>query len=153
MKCEWKKWYIQIWSSRLVRYGGSIIGLGKSAMAFAFWPFLVIRSDLRNSESIPELTNHEKIHLRQQLELLVIGAEILYLLEFIYARLFLKLPKKEAYYYVSLEQEAHINAPNLNYLQKRKLWALFPYLFSKKEISRDQNGVLVFKDKTTITHS
>jgi hypothetical protein len=97
---------------------------------------------------LDELINHEKIHLRQQLEMLIIFAEILYIAEFLYARLILKLPKKEAYYFISLEQEAHINAPNKSYLKNRKFWALVPYLLHKKHIRRNTDGALVISEKT-----
>ena len=145
---EWKRWYIHIWSNRLVRYGGMFVGLGKEAYGFGFWPFLVVRSNLKNAPVLEELINHEKIHLRQQLEMLILFAEILYIVEFLYGRYILKLSKKEAYYFISLEQEAHINAPNQNYLKNRKLFALIPYLFNKRKIYRDVSGSLVVVEKT-----
>lgn len=140
---EFKKWYIHIWSNRLVRIGGRFVGLGKEGMAFGFWPFLVVRKNLQNDPVLKELINHEKIHLVQQLELGIIFAPLMYVGEYLYARYILKLSQRASYYFISLEQEAHINAPNLLYLQKRKMWSVFYYMRHKKNLQRDTQGVLV----------
>lgn len=149
---EWKKWYIQVWSNTLVKYAGSLIGLGHDALAFAFWPFLVVRKDFKKNIH-EELINHEKIHLRQQLEFLIVGAEILYILEYVYARYILKLPKKEAYYFISLEQEAHMNAENLNYLKERPYGKVLKYMKNKKKLSRGENGELIVEEYKKPMHS
>ncbi len=146
MKVEFRKFYILIWSDRLVRIVGSWIGLGKEAYAFAFWPILGIRKSLQHHPVIPELINHEKIHLRQQIELLHIFALLLYIFEFLYARLILRLKKKDAYYWTAAEQEAHRNAMNLNYLKKRKPYAILRYIKDKKKLSRGPVGELIILD-------
>lgn len=142
---EFKKWYIHIWSNNLVRIGGQFVGLGKDALAFGFWPLLVVKKDLQQNTILPELINHEKIHLVQQIELGIIFAQLLYITEYLYARFVLRLSQRKAYYFISLEQEAHINAPNLIYLKKRKLWTIFYYIFHKKDLSRDTEGTLVIR--------
>ena len=53
----------------------------KNFRAFTFYPFIFIKNkeDLTNKM----LINHEKIHLKQQIELLIIFFFIIYFLEFI----------------------------------------------------------------------
>lgn len=88
------------------------------------FPFILIQNpkDLDNKT----LINHEKIHLRQQVELLIIFFYILYVGEFLLWYLILKNPYK-AYRSISFEQEAYDNEENLNYLRKRKLWSFRKY--------------------------
>ncbi len=115
-------------------------------MAITFWPFIVIRPDLKNNPVFPELLTHETIHIRQQLELLLLGAWILYGVEYFYARHIKKLDKRQAYYYSALEQEAHRNAMNPDYLKQRKPYAVLRYITDKKLLSRTSAGDLVEKD-------
>ncbi|MFD1315554.1 hypothetical protein ACFQ39_08010 [Namhaeicola litoreus] len=70
--------------------------------------------------------NHEKIHLKQQVEMLWLFYFIWYLLEFLFHfmkyRNFLK-----AYKAISFEKEAYANEQNLNYLLERKFWSFLNY--------------------------
>ena len=68
--------------------------------------------------------NHEKIHLAQQKELLVLPFYLLYFSEFILYRLS-KKNYEQAYLKISFEQEAYKFDKDLTYLKKRKLWANF----------------------------
>ncbi|CAL2075786.1 hypothetical protein T190611E02C_10244 [Tenacibaculum sp. 190524A05c] len=80
--------------------------------------------ELRENEV---LVNHEKIHLRQQKELLVIFFYLFYVVEWI-----IKLIQFRngylAYINLSFEREAYQNESNLNYLKSRKLYRFFNYL-------------------------
>ncbi len=94
------------------------------ARAMALFPFILIKyEDLRNDEFI---INHEKIHLRQQAEMLLVFFYLWYLTEF-----FIKLIKyknrRKAYENISFEKEAYANECNLNYLPKRKFFSFFLY--------------------------
>jgi len=68
--------------------------------------------------------NHEKIHTKQILELLIIGFYICYVLEWIYRTVFHKY-EKSAYKEISFEKEAYANERNLNYLKERKHYAMW----------------------------
>jgi hypothetical protein len=96
----------------------------------AFWPFLIIRDEEEFKR--PWLINHERIHLVQDGNLLVVGAFLLQLVEILYARAILKLSRAESYYFQSAEQEAYLNQHNLNYLKTRPLFAQFKYIRNKK---------------------
>jgi hypothetical protein len=74
----------------------------------------------------PRLVNHEKIHWRQQLEMLIIFFYVWYVLEW-----FIKFftPPVGAYIDISFEREAHSNDDNLDYLETRKCYSWFKYLF------------------------
>ncbi len=75
----------------------------------------------------PTLLNHERIHLRQQAELLIIPFYLWYVTEY-FIRLIIYKNKRQAYRNISFEREAYTNENNLNYLNKRKLWALIKYI-------------------------
>lgn len=59
--------------------------------------------------------NHEKIHSKQQLELLIIPFYIIYLIEAIF----------KGYYCISFEKEAYANQDNLDYLKTRKWYSMW----------------------------
>lgn len=72
----------------------------------------------------PSDYNHERIHLRQQSEMLVIPFLIWYALEWI-VRLFMH---GNAYRNISFEREAYINELRNDYLNSRRRWAWVKYL-------------------------
>lgn len=91
----------------------------------ALFPFILIRNSEDKKNKI--LINHEKIHLRQQIEMLVIFFYLFYLIEYYYW--FFKLKNAfHAYQRISFEREAYANEHDLNYLKKRKLWSFRKYL-------------------------
>lgn len=94
------------------------------ANGITLYPFIFIRNaaDRRNEV----LINHEKIHIRQQVELLVIFFYIWYVLEYYYWYFKLK-DRFLAYKYISFEREAYAKEKDLNYLRNRKFWAFFKY--------------------------
>ena len=83
--------------------------------AIAIFPFIFLRSDANPDET---LINHERIHLRQQLEMLIIPFYIWYLIEFY----------TKGYFNISFEKEAYKNENNLNYLKQRKMFSFVKYL-------------------------
>ncbi len=143
MKLEYKGYYFIVISDSIVRRLGGWVSLGDSAMAITFYPFIFMRKDTRENE---ELMRHEVVHIRQQGELLIVGAWLLYLFEYWYARLIKKLDARQAYYYTALEQEAHRNAMNENYLKERKPYAMLRYIKDKMWLGRTVSGKLIEKD-------
>ena len=90
----------------------------KGYSAITLYPFIFLR-ERANSNS--PLLNHEKIHLRQQKELLVIFFYLWYLLDFLW-----KYAKyrnwNKAYRNIIFEREAYTNERNMNYLKIRGLY-------------------------------
>jgi hypothetical protein len=143
MKIEYKGYYCIVTSKKIVKVLGKFVSLGTNAMAITFYPFIFVRPDTRNNE---ELLRHEIIHIRQQLELLIIFAWLLYIIEYCYARYIKKYNSRQSYYYTSLEQEAHRNAMKEDYLLKRKPYAVLKYIKDKKWLGRTENNELIVQE-------
>lgn len=71
--------------------------------------------------------NHERIHSRQMLELLVIPFYLIYVVEWV-IRIIMYKDSLKAYRNISFEREAYSNDSNLNYLQKRNPYSFISYL-------------------------
>ncbi|WP_440120926.1 hypothetical protein [Tenacibaculum sp. Ill] len=100
-----------------------IIPKGFSGMTL--YPFIFLkREDLKAD---PVLINHEKIHLKQQLELLIVFFYLFYFLEWL-IKLFIYRKTSLAYKNLSFEREAYQNEHNLEYIATRKRWAFLSYL-------------------------
>lgn len=89
----------------------------------ALFPFILLR---RKSPNL-FLLNHERIHLKQQLELGLVVFYIWYLAEYL-IRLARHRKHYLAYLHISFEKEAYHNQGNLDYLKTRTLWAFWKYL-------------------------
>jgi hypothetical protein len=97
----------------------------KGYSAITIFPFIVLKYDRLKSDIV--LINHEKIHLRQQLELLFIPFYLFYAIEFIFR--FLQYKKWTlAYKNISFEREAYQNENNFDYLKSRKFWHFLKYI-------------------------
>lgn len=82
----------------------------KGFKAITLWPFIFVRKGC----SFDEIDlNHEKIHLKQQLELLVIPFFLIYISESIFRK----------YRNISFEKEAYRYEEDLGYLKRRKHYA------------------------------
>ena len=91
----------------------------------AIFPFILLRDkDLRLNE---RLLNHERIHLRQQLEMLVFPFYFWYIIEYTF-RLIQYRNANLAYMNISFEREAYQNDEDLGYLKNRTLFRFFTYL-------------------------
>lgn len=97
------------------------------ATAITIFPFIILK--FKNHKNDLILINHEKIHIRQQLELLIIPFYIVYILEFVFHLIRIG-NKRDAYLNISFEKEAYSNELNLNYLQNRKFWSFIKYFKS-----------------------
>ncbi len=91
----------------------------------ALYPFILIRNAKDRYDF--QLIQHELIHHKQQIELLILPFYIFYLLEYLYHR-FKGRNHNEAYLNISFEKEAYLNDDVENYLQKRKLWSFMRYM-------------------------
>ena len=100
-----------------------LIPKGYSGMAL--FPFILLKEQRDVSNSI--MLQHEKIHLRQQLELLILPFFIWYGIEFLVRWIQYK-NRREAYYNISFEREAYTNEKDLDYLKKRSFWNFLKYL-------------------------
>jgi hypothetical protein len=88
----------------------------------AFYPFIFLKP--KNPSAT--LINHERIHLRQQLEMGLLVFYVWYFTEYFF--LWIKYRSKfKAYRNISFEKEAFENEKNLDYLLTRKLWSFWKY--------------------------
>lgn len=91
----------------------------------SLYPFVIL--DNKELKLDKAFINHEKIHLKQQVELLLVFFYIWYLIEFV-----VKLLKYrnfyEAYRNISFEREAYTNDADLTFLNNRKFWGFIQYL-------------------------
>jgi len=88
-----------------------------SVGAITLFPFIVMRSVYDN----PITINHEKIHIEQQKELLVVFFYILYVFYWLKGKAS-GMTNEAAYSSIPFEKEAYSNQYNLEYLDKRKRW-------------------------------
>ncbi|WP_113660843.1 hypothetical protein [Pedobacter nanyangensis] len=92
--------------------------------AMAIYPFILVQKTAYKTEAI--LVNHEKIHHRQQLELLIVPFYLFYLINYLYN--LLKYRKHHvAYLNIVFEKEAFAQQHNLAYLNSRKLFSWIKY--------------------------
>lgn len=90
----------------------------------ALYPFILIKHKRQKHDQV--LINHERIHLRQQIELLVIPFYILYLANYL-INLIKYRNHTRAYFNIAFEKEAYAHDQNLNYLKNRKFFAWIKY--------------------------
>lgn len=90
-----------------------------------FYPFVFLadKDDKLNEVFI----NHEKIHIRQQLELLIVPFYLWYFTEYLF-RLLQFRNRKKAYYAISFEREAYANEKDLEYLNSRPFLGFMRYV-------------------------
>ncbi len=98
--------------------------IGRHFVGIAIWPFIVIKDSFLKQDDA--FINHERIHLRQQVELLILPFYIIYLAEYV-IRVIQYRNLQQAYRNISFEREAYLNEGNLYYLKKRKPWSFIKY--------------------------
>ena len=91
----------------------------------ALFPFILLKHQNNNYNS--SLVFHERIHLRQQLELLIVPFYLLYLINYLFNFLYYK-NHHQAYMNIVFEREAYANDQHRNYLKERRFWAFLSYL-------------------------
>jgi hypothetical protein len=87
--------------------------------AINLFGIIFVRRGIKPSSA---LINHERIHTRQQWELLWVGFYLWYLLEYLFYLIIYRSTHR-AYRAVHFEREAYAHERNLNYLQHRRLYA------------------------------
>lgn len=91
----------------------------------AIWPFIILRNrDLKNDNI---LLNHEKIHLKQQKELLWFLFFIIYFIEFLAKIVIYKKPRL-AYQNISFEREAYRHEQNFSYAERKSFLSFVKYV-------------------------
>ncbi len=138
------KYYIQINSDTLMSLVKKLFRLPGKPVALAFFPFLVIQKSALGNPQTDFIINHEKIHFAQQLESLILFYWAVALIEQIYLRFIKGKKGVELYLSRAAEQECYDNMNDLEYLEKRKLFAwLREYWVKKRDISFDEEGYLI----------
>lgn len=94
------------------------------ANAMAIFPFIILKNKTLKVDKV--LINHERIHFRQQLELLILPFYFLYLLMYLINLIRYK-NHYLAYFNIPFEKEAYCFDADLSYLSHRKpfAWILF----------------------------
>ena len=97
----------------------------KGFRGLTVFPFVVVR--YRNDRDYLVLMNHERIHLRQQIELMVLPFFVLYGLDYL-VKLIRYRDTNLAYRNVVFEREAYENEIDLMYLKSRSFWRFLRYI-------------------------
>lgn len=84
------------------------------------FPFIFLNEKIKDKNNTV-LINHEKIHLRQQIELLIFFFYIIYLSNYLFNLIKYKNHNR-AYRNILFEREAYDNEIKLDYLENRKLF-------------------------------
>ncbi|MBQ0148494.1 MAG: hypothetical protein KBS93_08680 [Flavobacteriaceae bacterium] len=98
----------------------------KNFVGMAIFPFILLRN--KKDKNDLHLVHHERIHIIQQIELLVLPFFIWYGIEYIFRLMQYKFDGNKAYRNLSFEREAYANEHDLDYLKKRKFYAFLNYL-------------------------
>ncbi len=97
----------------------------KGFIGITLYPFIFLKLSKDKDNTV--FINHEKIHLRQQIEMLIILFYVWYGIEYL-IRIIQYKNKKTAYRNISFEKEAYQNENNLDYLKKRRFWRFLKYI-------------------------
>lgn len=97
----------------------------KGYNGLTLFPFVMLRNDFDKANKM--LLNHEKIHIRQQMQMLIVPFFIWYLIEFLFRLLQFK-DKNRAYRNISFEREAYANEHDMNYVGQMSFWSFLKYL-------------------------
>lgn len=98
----------------------------KNFVGMAIFPFILLRN--KEDKSDLHLVHHERIHIIQQIELLILPFFIWYFAEYGMRLIQYKFNQNKAYRNISFEREAYANEKDLDYLKKRKFYSFLNYL-------------------------
>ena len=99
---------------------------GGFARAITLWPFIVV--DDHSLINDTALINHERIHLRQQLELLIIFFYFIYGLHYL-IQLLKGMDRHQAYLNICFERESYLYESDLNYLDNRRAFSFLNFIY------------------------
>ena len=97
----------------------------KNYVGLSLWPFIILKEDALKADEV--LINHERIHLKQQRELLILPFYLWYVAEWLF-RTVLYLNSYRAYQNISFEREAYANEKDMQYPSKRRTFGFLKYL-------------------------
>lgn len=97
----------------------------KGYSGLTVFPFVIIKHRFDSENKV--LVNHERIHIRQQLELLVLPFFVWYFVEYA-VRLLQYRNTNLAYKNISFEREAYANEKHVDYLKNRTLFSFLKYV-------------------------
>lgn len=98
----------------------------KNYVGLSLWPFIIVKENHYKEDEV--LINHERIHLKQQEELLIVIFYLWYITEWV-LRTVLYLNSYRAYQNISFEREAYANEHNADYPNTRTRFGFLPYIF------------------------
>ena len=99
--------------------------LAKGFNGVSLWPFVILKNKSFKNDMV--FLNHEKIHLKQQAEMLLVFFYLWYAIEFVIRLLHYK-NRFLAYRNISFEKEAYENELDINYIRSRRFWSFWKYL-------------------------
>ena len=100
----------------------------RNYVGLSLWPFIILKDTELKEDTV--LINHERIHLRQQQELLILPFYLFYISEWL-IRSLIYFSFYKAYQNISFEREAYYNERNLEYLNTRKAFSFIKYLWAR----------------------
>lgn len=103
----------------------------KGVIAMTIFPFIFVDINYSGHTTVDKMMvtlTHEKIHLRQQIEMLVIFFYLWYGIEYLIRSIKPSALNPDSYYRLSFEREAYLNDKNPAYLKTRKFWVFLKYL-------------------------
>jgi len=97
----------------------------KGYNGIVLYPFIFLKDVKQKKDMV--LLHHERIHMAQQKELLVLFFYLWYGVEFL-IKLLIHKNWNTAYRNISFEREAYAKENELGYIKKRPNWAFLKYL-------------------------
>lgn len=97
----------------------------KGYRGLTVFPFVFVKCRLDKINDV--FINHERIHLRQQLEMLIVPFFIWYFLEFCLKWIQYK-NFDLGYRNISFEREAYANEKQIDYIKNRSFWKFLKYI-------------------------
>lgn len=101
----------------------------KGFRGMTVFPFVILKYTLDAKNKV--VINHERIHIRQQIELLVLPFFVWYFVEYA-VRLLQYKDADLAYRNISFEREAYANEQRFDYLKNRPFFSFLKYLKTNK---------------------
>jgi len=101
----------------------------KHYTGITLWPFIIVRDTPKEvgGRRFAMLINHERIHVRQQIETLIVFFYILYGIFYIINRC-KGQNHMQAYANIPFERESYLHERDITYLRGRRIWAWLSYL-------------------------
>ena len=97
----------------------------KGFRGITFFPFVFMIDPKDKANDV--FVNHERIHIKQQIELLIVPFFVWYVIE--YGIRFVQYKdRNKAYYNISFEREAYANEKDLEYCKTRSFWSFLKYV-------------------------